>query len=375
MLGKDRKIKIMHIVFSLERGGAEKVVFELARRMNSLFKVSVCSLSGEGIFSAKLKKEGVSVFSFQKKEGIDYSLFFKLAHLLRKEKIDIVHTHDNSTLLYGTLSAKFSGIKSLFHTEHGGIYFETKKKKMISRWLWQQNKKVICVSENIKKRIKKEAGRSLNGKLEVIFNGVDFERFNIEVDRKKKREELGLKMDDFVICNIGRLSPEKNQEILINCAKFILKRFPESKFLIVGGGSLFEKYREKIRKENLDKYVFLLGEREDIPQILKISDCFVSCSNFESFGLALVEAAGAGLPVVATSVGGVKEILKDVDSCIFISPQVQELIKAILKIKENYSFFKKKASSSQIKIKERFDISKMVERYKKIYLDERRFFE
>ena len=369
MLGKDRKIKIMHIVFSLERGGAEKVVFELARRMNSLFKVSVCSLSGEGIFSAKLKKEGVSVFSFQKKEGIDYSLFFKLAHLLRKEKIDIVHTHDNSTLLYGTLSAKFSGIKSLFHTEHGGIYFETKKKKMISRWLWQQNKKVICVSENIKKRIKKEAGRSLNGKLEVIFNGVDFERFNIEVDRKKKREELGLKMDDFVICNIGRLSPEKNQEILINCAKFILKRFPESKFLIVGGGSLFEKYREKIRKENLDKYVFLLGEREDIPQILKISDCFVSCSNFESFGLALVEAAGAGLPVVATSVGGVKEILKDVDSCIFISPQAQELTKAILKIRENYSFFKKKASSSQIKIKERFDISKMVAKYEKMYLD------
>ena len=121
--------KLMHIVFSLDRGGAERVVFDLVSKLNDQkIDSSVCCLTQEGFFSNELNRKGIKTYYFNKSDGVDYFLPFKLAHMLKKENIDIIHIHDNSTILYGTLAAKLAKIPSIVYTEHGGFYFETKRK-------------------------------------------------------------------------------------------------------------------------------------------------------------------------------------------------------------------------------------------------------
>jgi len=365
---ENSRINIMHIVFSLDTGGAERMVYELAKRLDKgNFDCSVCSLTGEGVFSNRLRKAGINVFCINKSKGVDFSLFLKLVKIFKKERIDIVHTHDSSTILYGTIAAKLAGVPCVINTEHGGIYFETPRKKIISRFLWRLNNRVVCVSNSIKNDLNQMG--LLNSKAEVIPNGIGLDKFDIEVDIKQKRKELGLSSSDFVICSVGRLSKEKNQKMLIDSAEYILEEIPNAKFIIVGDGPLKENLQYLVHSKGLEKYVIFLGEREDVPEILKISDCFVNCSNYESFGLAIVEAMASGIPVVATDSGGVGEIIRndEIGTLIFRN-DTKGLIEAVVRLKKGKEFLQGLIQKGKEYAQTHYVLNRMVDKYNNLYL-------
>ena len=362
------KIRLTHIVFSLDMGGLEKLVVELANRVDkSRFITSVCCLTKEGTLSQELVKNGIKVFYFNKQGGVDLFLPFRIARLLKKEKIDIVHTHDSSANLYGSVAGKLAGVKVIINTEHGGIYFETRRKRLINRILCLLNDREICVSNNVKKDL---LSMGLSSKrLTVIHNGIDFDRFDLQMDKNNIRKGFGFNNSDFIITTIGRLSGEKNQIMLLEVVKPILEKIPEARFTITGRGPLRKDLQEyAVRLQVAEKVVFL-GERDDVAPVLKMSDCFVLCSNYESFGLTILEAMAAGIPVIATDVGGVKEIVNNGETGILVpKDNKEELTRAIIAIKSDPLFAAQIALQAKEMVKNNYGIEAMVKEHENLYL-------
>ncbi len=366
---KMEKINLMHIVYSLDTGGLEKLVVELVERVNSeVFNSSVSCLTGRGALSEKLEKNNIEVFYLNKKDGVGYLLPFRLSSLMKRKNIDIAHTHDSSANFYGGIAAKLAGVKVNINTEHGGIYFETKQKKLINRLLCHMNDCEICVSESIKKDLA-DMGLSKK-KLRVIPNGIAFDKFDRDVDRRAKRNELGIKGTDFVITTVGRLSWEKGQELLLKAAPGIIKKVPNAKFLIVGDGPLRKFLENLAEKEGLGDRVLFMGVREDIPEILKTSDCYVLPSKYESFGLTILEAMAAGIPVVATDVGGVSEIVKHGETGLLISVRdSREVAEAVIRSAADISFSRSMAERAREMVRNRYRIEDMVKSHEDLYLN------
>ena len=195
------------------------------------------------------------------------------------------------------------------------------------------------------------------------------EKFDISIDAGKKRSELGLDSADFVICAVGRLSKEKNQEMLIEASKDLVNLIPQVKFLIVGDGPLRQELESRTHQLNMENYFKFLGTREDIPEILKISNCFVNCSDYETFGLAIVEAMAAGIPIVATDAGGVNEIVKDKETGLVISKiDSAALVKAIHRIKSD-DYGKRLADKAKSVVAGAYGIDKIIRRYEDVYFN------
>lgn len=361
------RVKLLHVVYSLAMGGMENLVLELCLRIKKdCIQQSVCCLTGDGDLSAKFKEAGIKVIYLQKKEGFSFFLPLRVAQLCRREEIDIVHTHDGAANLYGSLGARLVGVKKVFNTEHGGIYFDTKRKKIFNRFLVMLNDSMVCVSQRVKSDL---IGMGIpESKLKVISNGIDLERFKVNIDKNAKRISLGLGVKDFVICSVGRLSKEKNHVLLIKAIRSIISRIPETKVLIIGAGPLRSILENCVKEAKLQDVVRLLGKREDVAEILSISDCFAHTSNYESFGLVILEAMASGIPVIATDAGGIKEIVKNNETGILIpKDNFNALIDAIFSIKYNPSYTQNMVLQAKECVRNNFSIERMIFKYTDLY--------
>jgi glycosyltransferase involved in cell wall biosynthesis len=363
-----KKLNLMHIVYSTGVGGSEKIALELISRGNrSLFNVSVCCLALKGAMHDQFEAAAVQIFLLDKTAGVDLNLFWRLFRLLKKQKTDIVHTHDNSTIFYGTLASRLAGVKRVVNTEHGGMYFESKRKQAMNGWLWKLNDKVVCVSDAVKRDV--QAMAKINDRAVTIHNGVDLPGFDLSTDKRAARKELGLAADDFVVCTVGRLNRVKNQRMFLEAAKKMIKIFPCAKFILAGDGPERINLENYVRETGISAGVVFLGPRRDIPVVLRASDCFALTSDYESFGLAVVEAMAAGVPVVATNAGGVGEIVRNGETGILIEKNdVDALTTALLKIKNEKGFAETVVCRAKDFVTKQYGVEKMVRRYEELYL-------
>lgn len=363
------KIKLMHVSLTLGTAGMEKLVLALAKGTNkNNFNSSVCCLTHEASLSQEFPKNNIPVFYCHKKEGFDYKLPFKLAKLFKKEKIDLLHTHDSTANLYALLGAKLAGIKTVINTEHGGIFFESWRLKWINRFLAKMNFKMICVSEKVKNDLLKM--KINKDKLIVIHNGIDLNEFNITVNRTAKRRDLAsLANNDFVLCSIGRLRKLKNQKMLLDAARQIFQSIAGAKLLIVGDGPMKEELQGYAQKLGIAEKVFFLQKRQDIPEILKVSDCFLHCSDYESFGIVLLEAMMAEVPVIATDVGGIHEIIEhEITGILIPKNDVEALVNTVIKVRNGPEYFKTITTRAKDNVIKNFNIEKTIQAYEAVYL-------
>jgi len=367
-VNKNAKLKVMHVVYSFNTGGLEKLLLELVKRFDAdTFISSICCLTEKGELSKELTGIGIRSFYLNKKEGLDIFLPFKLAKLFKTERIDIVHTHDGTPNLYASIGAKIAGIKVNINTEHGKIYFDTTRKRFINKFLSLLNDRMVCVSNKVKEDLN-EMGVS-NSRLIVINNGLDLGKFSFRIEIGKKRDDLGVGKDDFVIISVGRLSREKNHTMLLEAAKYFIPEIPEAKIVIIGDGPYRGELEEYAKKIRISDKVLFLGTRQDVPEVLKASDCFVLCSNFESFGLVILEAMMAEIPVIATDAGGVGEIVKNKATGVLIRKNdVMALAKSIIEIRRNYADYKSIALRAKENVIKNYDIKKTVHDYESLYL-------
>jgi len=373
-----KKIKILQIITLSEWGGVQRVCFDLIKNLDKKkFQVEVACKPG-GILIEKLKEIEIRVYSINSfRRGIfpinDFKTLISLYRLIKKRKYDIVHCHSTKAGVLGRTAARLAGVKKIYFTVHGWGFYNEGEYSWIKRIIEFLEKitakcstRIICVSENDKKEgIKRKIAEK--DKFLVIKNGIDWK---VEGSKEKTRGKLGLKEDEIAFGMIGRLVYQKNPLMFLRTAKEIIKIYQKAKFILIGGGSLFQECQNFIKKNRLENNIFLLGKKlpDEIRELLLGFDVFVLTSKYEGLPLTIIEAMFAGLPIIATNVGGVSELIEDGKNGFLVNlNSIEELVQKMIYFIENPKERKEMGKKSQKVAEENFTLDKMIKKYESLY--------
>lgn len=366
-----RKIRLMQISHDLAIGGLQQVVVNICKNINrQLFDISVLCLRDRGIFSSEIEKLGIEVFCLpQKEHKTDYFSFFKVADILKRQQIDIIHTHNTQPFIDGTIGALLAGIKTIIHTDHARS-FPDKKRYMFAEWLMSKFAyKVVGVSEHTSQNLIKFEKISPK-KVITILNGIDRLKFNIELDKNKKKKELGIEGKNPIIGLGVRLIEQKGISYLLEAMKEIIKSFPDIILIIAGDGPHENVLKNLVNILKIDKNILFIGPRTDIPELLKIFDIYVLPSLSEGLPMVLLEAMAAGCPIVASDVGGIPIAISHGDNGSLVQPKsTQALSFEIIKLLKNKNIRLQYINNSYKIINKKFNAKIMTEKYENLYLE------
>lgn len=198
------------------------------------------------------------------------------------------------------------------------------------RWLFGQIDRGIAVSESIREAVAPYT-RDGAGRWSVIHNGIDPRRFRRHIDAGAKRQEMGLNPSAAIVGVVARLSPEKGVDVFLRAAARVAEELPNVDFVVVGDGPQREALEGLAHELRLTGQVVFLGRRRDVPEILPALDVLVAPSREESFGLAALEGAVAGVKTIASDVGGLREVLGETPSVDFVPPDDPEALAAAIR--------------------------------------------
>jgi glycosyltransferase involved in cell wall biosynthesis len=358
---------IAHVLSSLQIGGGERVALDLAQGQASAgHRLMVVSLAPppDGPLAIEFGKRGVAVHRVAKRRGVDPTLPVRLAALFRRERVDVVHTHNRLPLIYGALAGKLGGAV-VVHTRHGpgrGTRRETWLRRGAGRFL----DAYVAVSAELA-----ELARALRDcaprKLSVIENGIDVPRFAPDpAARVATRSALGIPERAWVVGSVGRLAPEKDYPLLVRAAAPLLG--PEAHLVIVGDGSEAAAVRAEVAARKVEPFVHLPGATPDVPRYLSALDAFAFASRMEGLPLGALEAMAAGLPVVATAVGGLPGLIAEGVNGFLVPPGDEVALRARLQaLREDQAAARSVGARGQAHVSTRHSREAMVRSYLDLY--------
>ncbi len=358
-------------------GGAEIQMFLLAKFLdkNKFQPILACSNFPQlNRWCENFEKEGIKVIRLKVKHKHDPRHYFQLRKIIKEEKIDILHLHvwNPASCRYGFLAGKSRKIPIII-TEHDP--FEISKfKTWFKSYTLESVKKIIAISDSSKNDLEK-LYPAFKKKIEVIHNGIDTVwwhsqnlRFT-EDDLEDIKENLfEAKKDTLIITSIAALHERKGLKYLIQAISNLVKEFPNIKLVIVGQGPQEKELKELIKELKIENHIKLLGQQKETPKILKSTDIFVLPSKREAFGLVNLEAMITGMPIVASKVGGIQEVVKDGETGILIEPKISDVLARALKLLiESPEKRVSMAAAGQKRVQEFFTAGKMAKEYEKEY--------
>lgn len=353
------KIKIMQLIPTLGLGGAERVVVDLAKNLDrEKFSVKVVCLKSLGELAADLSAAGISVELLGRPSAPIIFSFFKLIKFLKRERPDIVHTHLFGADFYGRLAARLAGVKIIVSTEHNLNFAEGFLKKIAKSATGRLANSIIAVSSAVKDYLIKKEGISAN-KIKVIYNGVAAEKF-LYPERNYQRAGT------LTIGAIGRLTRQKGFDYLI---KAVAQVNGDWQCLIAGDGEEKEKLFGLIKSLSLENKIKLIGWEKNTPEFLKKLDIFVLPSRWEGLGIVILEAGASGLPVIASNIDGIKELISDnQDGLLFPGGDETKLAEKIKFLLEQPAERKRLGENLRQKVNANFSAKKMAAEYEQLYL-------
>ena len=356
-------MKVLHVITSLQTGGAEKLMVDMLPRFrDNGLEVELCLFNGTNTpFYVQLKKSGIKIHDFG--NGSVYNPFhvIRLVNLIRKGHYDIVHTHNTAPQLFAAMASVLCSVE-LCTTEHN-----TSNRRR--RWWWYapidslmygRYRHIICVSKRTKKNLE-ESVKGILGKTSVIFNGVDLSKFeNVKeyIDMKPLGDE------NISIIQVAGFRYQKDQDTVIRSIKYLPKNYD---LYLVGDGERKEELRNLVAELKLQQRVHFLGIRMDVPILLQKSDIVVMSSHWEGLSLAVVEGMAACKPIVASDVEGIREVVKGA-GILFEHADEKDLAEKIKSLIDNPLYYSEIAEKCRRRAKE-YDVSKTVSGYIRIYKD------
>lgn len=372
-----KKIRIMHLIDSYSIGGAEKLAFDIVTRMDKArFDIFICSICSkkdneERDMREKLENCGVKTLTIDKiPKKQRFVSIMKLAKILSKNKIDILHTHCSPPDFYGKISAFLIHLNLVFSTIHNTKGYSIWRERIMKNF----TTKYIVISEEVEKYALKTL-KIPSEKIKIIYIGIDVENFtNCLVKKEDKLKELGININNCskIVTTVGRINQQKGHIYFIKAAELVLKKFPDTHFLIIGntqnGKDLYQKLIKIIKNKDLESKITFTGIVPNIPEILAISDIFVLPSIFEGFARVTIEAAMAGLPIVATDVGSIRQIVFDKENGLIVHSKDINALANGIEFMLSDEVRAKKMGLRGIKIAKKFKIEKTVSEYEQLYL-------
>ncbi|WP_344357020.1 glycosyltransferase [Streptomyces gobitricini] len=292
-------MKVLHVITGLGIGGAEQQLRLLLPHMDRV-RSSVVALTNPGPVADALRAEGVPVIHLGMRGNRDLSALPRLTRLIRRGAFDVVHTHLYRACLYGRVAARLAGVRTIVATEHslGAAQIEGRPLSAGARALYLAGERLgtatVAVSGTVARRL---AGWGVRpSRIRVVPNGIDVPRFAFDpAARRAARRRLGLAPGAYVVGGVGRLAPGKRFDVLIRAVAALPE---DARLLLVGEGGERERLERTARECGAaDRVVWAGAVDRELPGLLSAMDVFVSASADEAFGLAIVEALAAGLPV------------------------------------------------------------------------------
>ena len=303
-------IHAVHVLDSLAVGGMENGVVNLVNATRDHLRHTVVTMSGRGPLSDRVPAS-VSVHCIGKRAGTDLAAVLRLSRLLRGLRPDVVHSR-NWGAFDSVVAARLAGLRTVVHGEHGREASDPQgldpRRNRLRKVLSPLVSRFVTVSLDLRSWLI-TAVRIPAHKVVTIHNGVDITRF-CPADSAEARDALGLPIAATVIGTIGRLDPVKDQAGLIAAFSGLAESGASPILAIVGEGPSRPALENEIRQRGLSDRVRLLGERRDVPAVLRAFDVFVLPSRAEGMSNTILEAMATGLPVIATDVGGNPELVE-----------------------------------------------------------------
>ncbi len=362
-----KKYKILHIIGGGEIGGAEQHVLSLLKGIDRTRFDPQLACVTSGPFSILAKEHKIPTYTFPMRFPLDLSPIPPLIHWSRKQSIDLFHTHGSRANLLGRLSARWLGIPNLttVHSSLAHDYLSPWSARLalgLDRLTLPLTSKIITVSEYLAKEVALRGGQTI----ETIYNGHSSITFdNPSSTRHHFRQQWGIPADALVLGTIGRLHPTKGQIYFIKAAAQLRLKFPNLHLLLIGDGPLRQNLALELQKNAIPHTI--TGYLPLAYQALPAMDLFVLPSVSEGMGLVLLEAMQAGVPIVASAVGGIPEVIRDgQDGLLFPPRDVTKLTAACISILENDSLAQRLILEGQNRWP-MFSIDSMVKETEQVY--------
>jgi len=304
---------ICHLINRFSAGGASTVIQNIVNN-DPDNRHTICCM--EEVIEINPKDINGRLFSFNEKHKFDPIAFFQLSKFLKQENIDILHLHLPYSQTIGRLAAKVSGTEHIISTQHNipqSHHPVTRYSEFITRRL---DNSTVAVSHGIREANLSSKGNWLSGgdtNWHTIYNTIDASEFSQRVNKADPSKIESASEHDPVLLNVSRYVEQKSHTDLISAMKYIIDEFPDAHLYFIGRGPLENQLRNEISQQGLDEYISVTGyvTQEDLFRYYSLADLFVLSSIREGFGIVLIEAMTAKLPIIATNIPGVNEVVKD----------------------------------------------------------------
>ena len=370
-------IHVLQVTRGAIWGGGERHVLALLEGFRRRSVRMSLAVFGEGRLAEEARRLGATVHCLPKRFRGDPRPLRGLVHAIRDQRIDIVHTHMPSGNFYGRIAARLARGRGLVSTLH---YIDREAlpflNPLLQRLLFDGDirmaamcDRIVATSEHLRRAL---IARGLGeGKVVTILNGVNLATLPRDGDAPDGlRRELGLASGVPLVAIVGRLVPVKNHALFLRAAREILDRGGRARFVVVGDGPLREPLRTLARELGLQDHVVFAGFRPDVMRVLALADLCMLTSNSETSAYGVSEPMAMGIPVVATAVGGVAELIEDgLDGWLCPAGDASALAAAVCALLADPARAARMGERAAGKVRDRLSLEAQVERLEQVYRD------
>jgi glycosyltransferase involved in cell wall biosynthesis len=366
------KIKILQLIDGGFMGGGQANVLSIAANIDKTkYEVSIAAKGG-GLFQAKARELGVSFTPVELPKMLRTRYLKYLQKIYEAEHFDLIHTHGGVAGFYGRTLKKHNPKLKCVHTIHGlhylnsGNYIRKNISKTIEQYMVQFTDRTICETHNdyliaIKNKI---AGRE---NTVIIPNGINISKFANLKKNTALLNELGLSEGNFIVGNISRFDEQKNQKLILQAAYFLVKKFPNIRFVFVGSGKYLNQMKDLTRESKLNDCVIFAGEKCNLSDYYSIFDVFAFPSFWEGMPFVLLEAMASRLPIICSNIPNLLEVIKPNYSALIINPNnMDDLFQKISVLYQNSELREKIAQNAMIESTQ-YDESEIIPLVGRVY--------
>ncbi len=375
---RSESLKILYPVIDGDISGGNMIALRIIEEALRRGHGAVVNSPTEGKFTNILRGKGIiKIYNVDTRRSFRFDNAIKLAHIMKKEGINLVHSHTPlGGVVLSRLGGWIAGVPVITHAHTRDFMNQNPfvgQYQFILNWITSKLfcAKVIAVSESVKKEIIKQ-GAAAN-KITVVYNGIDLDDYRCNRSSLEIRKEFGLKENQHIVGEIGRLCKAKGQHILVKSVQKVIKKIPDTVFMIVGED---QEKRGEYKKELEDlatnlgvkQHIIFTGYRGDIMDLMHVLDFLILPSLVEGLSVVILEAMLAKKPVIATSIGGNPEIVMDGETGTLIPPEDPDrLAEAIIYHLEHPEISKKMGEMGYERVGKYFSLSQMLDKVMNIY--------
>lgn len=359
--------RVLFVIDELDIGGTEQQIVELVRGIDrKLFSPHVCCFR-TGAKSKEIAAMGVPVRHEPKRAKADPGLVVRLASYMKRERFDLVQTYLWTANTWGRLAARLAGTRRVVASERNVDIWEEAYKRVLGRWLARSTDRIIANSEAVRSYLLERGGLAPE-KVVTVYNGVNLDRFAEPCDPGERRRELGVPDDAILAACVARLEPAKDHATLLQALALLGQSRPNLHVAIIGDGSQREPLARLARELGLAGRIHFTGFRTDSAAWLRSVDLSVLSSVKEGLSNTVIESMAAGLPVVATQVGGNAEVIAEGATGFLVPPRAPAVLaEALARATQSRESMQRLGLAGRERVESLFSVRAMVRRTEQLY--------